>query len=172
MAAVSPLDTSELRLRWRIVELWTLPAEELLATEDPGVMPWVPLTRFEGPPEPIFRRCSEVIRSAAPERERANLLAVTQVLARLRYNDPTLFSLLGGRVTMIESPLLDEIRAEGEARGEALSILRVLRIRFGTVSEELERQVMDLQDRLRLETLLDTAATGADLGEFVRKLRE
>src|SRR5437868_5960382 len=31
-----------LQARWRIVQLWKLPAEELLATNEPGVIPWVP----------------------------------------------------------------------------------------------------------------------------------
>lgn len=34
---------------WRIVKLWEVPADELLATGDVGVVPWVPLARFEGP---------------------------------------------------------------------------------------------------------------------------
>jgi hypothetical protein len=29
---------------WRVVEFWTVPADELLAREDPGSIPWVPLT--------------------------------------------------------------------------------------------------------------------------------
>jgi hypothetical protein len=53
----SPLGLTELQLSWKAVKLWTLPAEELLAAGDVGLIPWVPLTRFEGRPEPIFREC-------------------------------------------------------------------------------------------------------------------
>src|SRR5205823_5012070 len=40
MAEPSSEGWSELALRWRVVELWTLPAGDLLATEEPGMMPW------------------------------------------------------------------------------------------------------------------------------------
>src|SRR5262245_35807639 len=42
---------SELTLRWRVVELWTVPVERLLATREPGLMPWAPLAQFAGAPE-------------------------------------------------------------------------------------------------------------------------
>jgi len=34
------------RLCWRIVKLWEIPADELLAASDVGLIPWVPLTQF------------------------------------------------------------------------------------------------------------------------------
>ena len=40
---------SSCNVRWRVVELWTLPAEELLAAKDVGLIPWVPLTDFADP---------------------------------------------------------------------------------------------------------------------------
>src|SRR5205823_5733168 len=108
--------------RWRVVELWTLSAEELLAANDIGVIPWVPLTQFEGPPEPVLQQCRERIEQQAAIDERANLLVVTQVLTRLRYNDPQLLTILGGSRIMIESPLIQEIvaRSKQEAMHEAL----------------------------------------------------
>ena len=53
-------------LSWRTVQLWTLPAETLLAAGDVGLIPWVPLTQFDGPPEPILRECRERIDQSAP----------------------------------------------------------------------------------------------------------
>jgi len=34
------------RLSWRIAKLCEIPAEELLAASDVGLIPWVPLTQF------------------------------------------------------------------------------------------------------------------------------
>jgi hypothetical protein len=45
---------SRLEVTWRPVELWTLPAQDLLAANDVGMIPWVPLTKFDGPPEPLL----------------------------------------------------------------------------------------------------------------------
>ena len=71
---------------WRIIKLWEVPADDLLATGDVGVVPWVPLARFDGPPEPIIRECRARIEQVGSRVEKENLLAVTQFLARLRYN--------------------------------------------------------------------------------------
>jgi hypothetical protein len=87
----SRLRLTTLRLSWKAVKLWTIPAENLLATGDVGMIPWVPLTRFEGRPEPIFRECRKPIERDAPPEEHENLLAVLHVLAGLRYNDPSCF---------------------------------------------------------------------------------
>ncbi|MGO9464000.1 MAG: hypothetical protein ACLQIB_51335 [Isosphaeraceae bacterium] len=108
----SPQGWTEWRLSWKIIELWKVPAEQLLAAGDVGLIPWVPLTDFEGPPERILRECRDRIDRDAPAGEQENLLAVTQVLARLRYNDERFFQLLGGRKAMIESPVLQELKAE------------------------------------------------------------
>ena len=63
---VAAADSLELRsrrgltrwnLHWKAVKLWEVPAEELLAMGDVGLIPWVPLAQFEGPPERIVSRC-------------------------------------------------------------------------------------------------------------------
>jgi hypothetical protein len=44
-------------------------------------VPWVTLMQFDGPPEALLERCAEKIeREASHARERADLLAVSQVL--------------------------------------------------------------------------------------------
>jgi hypothetical protein len=84
------------------VKLWELAAADLLDARDIGLVPWVPLTQFDDPAEWIMRRCRDRIDSDAPPNERENLLAVTQLLARLRYNSEMLFQILGGSKAMID----------------------------------------------------------------------
>jgi hypothetical protein len=173
---------TELNLRWRVVELWTLPAEELLAVGDPGLMPWVPLTQHREPPEVVIRRCRNVIETAPAEQERVNLLAVTQVLTRLRYNDPSLFALLGGRRIMIESPLIHEVfqevyadelaeaRAEASAAVQTKTVLRILERRIGSIPGDLRARVMTIQDESLLDRLIDAAVESQSIEEFERSL--
>ena len=73
-----------------------------MAAGDVGLTPWVALSRLDGPPEAIVRQCRARIDRDAPPNEHVNLLAVTQFLARLRYDDPKLFQILGGRKAMSE----------------------------------------------------------------------
>ena len=53
----SAFGRTRLQSAWKVVELWTVPAEELLAAGDVGMIPWVPLAHWDGPPEPIFHQC-------------------------------------------------------------------------------------------------------------------
>ena len=50
----SRLGWSKMICEWKVVELWTRPAEELLAAGDVGLIPWVPLANFQGPPQTLL----------------------------------------------------------------------------------------------------------------------
>jgi hypothetical protein len=156
--------------KWRVVELWTLPAEELLAANDIGLIPWVPLTQFEGPPEPMLQRCRERIERQAAAEEQVNLLAVTQVLTRLRYNDPQLLTILGGSRVMIESPLIQEILARSKQETMNADILTLLEARFGPVPPDLAMHLRAIMDEQKLRNLLVRAALCPDLDAFRNQL--
>ncbi len=158
---------TELVGRWRVVELWNVPSEPVLATSDPGMMPWVPLMQSADPPEVVLRRCREVIDQHAPAGEREQLLAVTQVFTSLRYKDPNLLSILGGRKAMIESPLIREIVAERSHK----DILKFLRNRFGPVPPELEAEVRSILDETVLDAAVDLASFSPNLEHFQAELR-
>ncbi len=162
----SRLGWSRLSALWKVVELWTLPAEELLEAGDYGVVPWATLARSDGPPERLLERCRERIEVEAPQDEKANLLAVTQVLARLRYPQQNLLALLGGKRAMIESPLIEELMAE-QAQDY---VLRILRARFGHLPDEIVMRLRKISKVKRLEPLIDHAAVCADLDVFRRRL--
>jgi len=158
---------TELGGRWRVVELWTVPAEPVLATSDPGMMPWVPLTHAAEPPEAVLRRCFEVIDQRAPAEEQEQLITVTQVFTRLRYKDPNLLSILGGKTAMIESPLIREIVGDRFHK----VILKLLATRFGPVSPELEAEVRSILDESVLDSVIELAAFSPDLKHFQTEMR-
>jgi hypothetical protein len=170
----SPGGMTHWRVRWRVVELWTLPAEALLAERDVGLIPWVPLTHFDGPPGPILRECRNRIDREAPPEERENLLAVTQVLAGLRYNDPSLFKVLGGRDAMIESPVLQELKAEWTREAtletERRMLVEILVARFGNQAEPAVVGLEKIDDQARLEQLVRFAVRCPDLQSFLKEL--
>ena len=171
----SKLKLTKVSLQWRVVELWNLDAEELLATNDPGLMPWVSLTKFDGPPEPVLKRCRRIIDERARAEERANLLAVSQVLAKLRFDDDLLLKVFGGKQAMIESPLIkeltDEAEAKGRAEGRQEDILDILEGRFGAVPEDLAEAVRALDDEKRLREAITVAVQCQDLEAFRVHLR-
>jgi predicted transposase YdaD len=171
LALHSRLGRTRLAVGWRVVELWTVPAEDLLAADDVGLILWVPLSQFTGPPEPLLQQCRERIdRQAAPD-ERANLLAVVQVMAGLRYNDPRLLSILGGSRAMIESPVLQRLTAEREAETQRKDILKILRVRFGPLTQDVTASLQTIEGKSKLDELVEVAASCPDLEAFRARLQ-
>jgi hypothetical protein len=74
---------SSCRLKWRVVELWTIPAEELLRAGDVGLIPWVPLTILGGKnvmleipflDEIVMEKTRETARKTACETSQQNIV--------------------------------------------------------------------------------------------------
>jgi hypothetical protein len=162
---------TELGGRWRVVELWTVPAEPVLATADPGMMPWVPLMKASEPPDVVVRRCREVIDQHAQAEEHQSLIAVTQVFTRLRYKDPNLLSILGRKTVMIDSLVRSLLIREIVAESGHKHILKVLATRFGPMPPELEAEVKSILDETVLDAAVELAAACPDLEHFVAELR-
>ena len=118
----------------------------------------------------LFRQCRARIDEEAPPEERENLLAVTQVLAGLRYNEVGLFQLLGGRNAMIESPVLQELKAEWTREDKRRTIVDFLVERFGPEAEEIATQLETIADDARLKKLIKLAAVCSDLPSFRKEL--
>ncbi len=177
--------STHLHVSWKLVELWKVPAEDLLAADDIGLIPWVPLAQFDGPPEPIFRACRARIEREPDPKERESLRVVTHFLAGLKYNDPGLFQLLGGQNAMFKtgSPILQEIideatrkaerkgerKGEGGGKGPKLLLGTVLVARFGTEAEALKAELKTIRDD-RLKKLVELAAIRPDLDSFRKDL--
>ena len=169
---------TKLNLSWKTIKLWEVPAEELLAIGDVGLVPWVPLAKYPDDPERIIRRCRARIDAAAPPSpEHENLLAVTQFLLGLRYNEKPLQNklrgLLGGHKAMIESPIYQEIVEESERNGETRAmrrnILNILVSRFGPAARALEVELQAVEYE-RLDDLVTFAAKCRNLASFRKRL--
>jgi hypothetical protein len=135
-----------------------------------------------------MRRCREIIEERAPRGEKASLLAVTQVLAYLRYHSVELLKILGGRTIMLEVPFLDEIVQEkygnllAEKTREAAretacktahqDIVTVLEARFGEVPRDLVEEIEPVVDEEQLKALVRAAGTCPDLAAFRTTLRD
>jgi hypothetical protein len=171
---------TRLNLSWQVIELWTVPAADLLAANDIGLIPWVPLSQFDGPPEPILNECRARI-DRAPPSEQENLLVVSQVMTQFRYNDFNLLSIFGGRQVMVESPLIQEIVQEivQERVDEATqktaretwrrAITVSLEERFGPVPA-VSAALESVTDEQRLLDLLKLVSKCTDLAAFQAQL--
>jgi predicted transposase YdaD len=174
----SPRGRTRVGGSWPVVRLWELEAEQLLATGDVGQIPWVPLTRTTQSPETLLRRCRDQLAQVKDAKDRAGLLTVTQILAGLAFPDRRFLDLFGGARTMIESPVLDEVkeilRKQFEAEATLLAtrrtlqqaVLEALDTRFGTISEDLCARVNAVTDEASLRGLHRLAISCPDVEAF------
>ena len=101
---------SSCRLKWRrgvVDDSW----RGLAAGRRRGPDPVGATDGFPDPPETMMQRCRNAIDQHAPPGEKANLLAVTQVLAYLRYNDLGLLTIVNVGTFLIRFTAKDLRRA-------------------------------------------------------------
>ena len=189
----SPSGRTRMTGRWPVIELWKLPAEMMLKLHEPGLVPWISLMEYAGPPAQLLKECREILDERAKPAEIGNILAVSQILASLRYNEQWLFSFFGGKEVMIESPYLDEIIREqvekrasmrvAEKLAEKLAeelpkelskrmhraIASILKIRFGAIPADIASLIEKVTDDDELDSVNAWAGTCPDLASFRQK---
>jgi hypothetical protein len=110
----------------------------------------------------------------APEAEQENLLAVTQVMAQMRYNEAGLLSIFGGTPMFDDSPLvLDAIeRASVKITAKTVreNIQQILETRFGDLPPELVEVLGAVEDERHLRGLVKDAVRCASLDDFRARL--
>jgi hypothetical protein len=170
-AQQSALGWSVRRHRWRVVELWKVPAEELLAMNEVGLVPFVPLARTRERPAALLQRCWERIEQQGRPDERATLLTITSIMATMRYTGAERWiEALGGKTMLAESPLYQKWMAEKECETKQEAILRFLLGRFGEVPEAVAAQVRAVTDLEKLDAAIDNAARCGSLDAFRKRL--
>lgn len=162
---------SKVRVEFEVIELWKFSARELLATGDPGLMPWVTLTDAGAEAETVLRECRKVIDEKAAPEEKESLLVVSQVLGSLRYNEGTLTAIIGGDRPMIESPLLERLFSEKEIKTKRQDLERVLRSRYGSITPEVSAAIQSINSAARLDELLDQSQHYHNLESFREELQ-
>jgi hypothetical protein len=167
---ISPLGHTRLEAGWRVVNLWELNATDFLPLTDPGLAPWMPLTKFDGPPERVLQQCKDVIEAKTTGGEQKNLLAVTEILAGLRFDEKMLEAMFRGAKTMIESPILQKWLREGEVQTIQGLILEKIEDRFTSVPPDVSSAVRLVIDQTNLKSLLDSAYCCVSLDAFRQAL--
>jgi hypothetical protein len=163
---ISPLGHTRLEAGWRVVNLWELNASDFLPLTDPGLAPWVPLTKIDGSAEHVLQQCKDVIETKTSGGEQKNLFAVTEILAGLRFNEKMLEAMFRGAKTMIESPILQQWLREDKVKTLHQVILDGLAARFGSVPEDLSASIRFIQDPDLLTSAYKVSYTCDSLNAF------
>jgi hypothetical protein len=162
--------SAEWKLSYRVVKLWTVPAEDLLAANEMGLIPWVPLARDDGSLEALLQCCLDRIEELGNAEEIGYLFAVTHVMAEMRYDDPRILKVLGGKKMLTESPFIRELLEDRQREATQELTIQTLEARFHSVPEVIAAQVRTIQDQSRLGALHCFDATCAGIDDFRKEL--
>jgi len=158
---------------YRVVKLWELPPEPILAMESPGLCPFLPL--MDGKPEALLVRSIEKIRAASEElasaEEKRDLLLALRAMAKRVIKDMSLIEAMLSDPELLEGdPFYQKGqkvgRREGEERTLREGVLDVLAARFGEVPDDIGSRLAAIHAREDLKLLLVAAARAADLEAF------
>jgi predicted transposase YdaD len=136
--------------RYRVVRLWQLRAEELLATGQVAPLVLIGQTQITTPKETLAAVVARMRQVAAGE-HRVQLLAalvallpaeeMVKMVENLLAEEDLLEELDLPYLRRLREKALTEGRAEGLRAGEAGILLRLLRTRFGTLPVEVEARI-------------------------------
>ena len=152
-----PGEPFDVALRYRVLRVWQVAAEQWLAGSL-GLVPLAPLGDV-GPPDlpAVIARMKQRLEREAPPRQAADLWSAAYILMGMRYERALVQRLLQGVLTMKESVTYQAIIEEGEAKGEAKEARKMIflqgRSKFGKPSAEAEAALNALSDVSQLEAL-------------------
>jgi predicted transposase YdaD len=148
---VEGLDSAPvLSWRYRVIRLWRMPAEEFLATEPMAPLALVGQTQMARP-EVILPTVVSRLRHVTDFELRSRLFTALLALLPEEEMITMVERLLEHEDLVMELPYLRRIREEGRQEGrqegrregEAEMLLRLLRIRFGTLPADAEAHVQE-----------------------------
>jgi len=168
--------------RYKVIRLWQMQAEELLALDRPALLPLIGQTRIAKPAETIPEIVATIGR-VEDVGKRARLLTALTGLMRdeevLRMTERMIEAM--GEGLLVDTPYLRRIREksraegrdEGRVEGRAAAIVDVLAARFDLslrTYHRLEQQLAAIGDANRLQALLQTAVLTPDVASFEQAL--
>ena len=154
---------------FQVIGLWDLEAEQVLALNNPALLPFVPLMHG-GNTEQMLRRCATLIRQQpayALEME-----SILSVFAGYVMDSDLIKRILRWEMLELiqESPLVKDILEERERAGEQRAMLKslykILLTRFNVDSEYCEQLGLENAEIAVIEKLQEVALTAPNLEGF------
>lgn len=180
-------DEVYLEFRYRVVRIWQMPVESVLAG-GVGTLPLAPIAdvAIDDLPE-VIGRMKERVSAEVTRSEEAMLWTATYVLMGLRYDKALADELLRGVRAMEESVTYQAIIRKGEAKGKAEGkaegqaegeinearriLLRVGTKEFGIPDAATRAVIARIVEREQLETLIERVRDVNDWQQLLGKSR-
>jgi len=191
-AVKAPDGTDSLRWHYRVIHLWKMPAEELLALDRPGLLPLLGQTRIT---QAATLLPAVIIRLKAVEDRELQSRLVTSLVALI--DDEGMLTMIEKLVEneelLLDTPYLRRIREQGREegrekgreegreegleqgtrRGRQQAILDIVALRLNPSIETyraVEKAITAIDNETVLEELLAAAVQAATLDDFKTKV--
>jgi predicted transposase YdaD len=174
----SPDDMATLAWQYRVIRLWQMRAEELLAVGRPALLALIGQTQMERP-ETVLPDVVARMRSVPDTEMRGRLLAALTALIPEEEIVAMVERLIDREELLLDTPFLrrlrEEARQEGALAARRHSILDVLVVRFDppvSVYQQIERQIETIADEANLTQLLAAAIRVESVADFQATLAQ
>jgi predicted transposase YdaD len=158
-------------LRYRVVRVWQLPVEQLLAG-GLGTLPLAPVSDVAQSRAPdVIRRMKERLSQERRQQRVKDLWAVTYVLLGLRYAEPFADLLFQEVLGMEESVTYQAIVRKGRLSGVRQMLLRQGRKLFGPPDEATEATLNAIDDVRKLDELGERILDVGSWQELLQPIR-
>ncbi|MEH1817994.1 MAG: Rpn family recombination-promoting nuclease/putative transposase [Nostoc sp.] len=160
---------------YRVINLWEIDAEIVFQQPLPSLLPFVPILRGGGEVS-VVQRALQTLRADEQLNQLESLLAF---FASFVLDTPLVQQIMRWDMAVLrESPWYQEIEQrgiqlglqqgiqQGVQQGARQQLIRVLRRRFGEISQEVEAR-LESESVEQLENLMDSAIAVSSLEEFV-----
>jgi predicted transposase YdaD len=172
----SPDGSVSLTWHYRVIRLWELEAETVLALGRPGLLPLIGQTRINEP-ERLFPQVIQQLQSTTDAEQQTRLLTTLLALVHDEEMANMVEKLIETEGVLLDTPFLrrirqesrEEGREEGQLSARRQSILDILVLRFNLavpVYRAIEKVLSTVSDEAELEKLLAAAVTAQEVVEF------
>jgi predicted transposase YdaD len=158
-------------LRYRVIRVWQLPLEQLLAG-GLGTLPLAPVSDVAQSRAPdVIRRMKERFSQERRQQRVRDLWAVTYVLLGLRYSEPFADLLFQEVLGMEESVTYQAIVRKGRLSHAHQTLLRLGEKRFGPADDATMADLNAIDDVQKLDKLIDRVLDVGSWQELLQPTR-
>ncbi|MCX6046632.1 MAG: hypothetical protein NT075_16125 [Chloroflexi bacterium] len=178
----SPDGSASIKWQYRVIHLWKMQAQDLLALQRPGLLPLVGQTQIDNP-QAVLPRVVDQLTQIEDEELKRRLLNSLLALVEDKELSIMIEKLVEEEGLLMDTPYLQRVREKGREEGHQAAlketrrqdILNALVLRFdpaASVYREIEKNVISVNsdDSLaRLFTAIIQAPTLADFQEILHQ---
>lgn len=170
----APDGTVSIKWKYKVVRIWKMPAQDLLALQRPGLLPLIGQTQLDDP-QTMIPQVVDGLNQIEDEGLRQRLFTSLLALVEDKEIATMVEKLIEQEGLLMDTPFLRRIRAESRQQARRETILEVLTLRFDpaiSIYRELENYIAKINDDMALEQLLAAAVKAETLVDFRETLRK